>query len=92
VDHKPVESRLIKSFKYDEMNELLEIRFMNGSLHEYKGVPEKAFLDFERAKSFGGHFLKHIKPAFASRKIEGVHAASEKKETDGQATNGEAAS
>jgi hypothetical protein len=70
MEHKQVESKLIRSFKYDEMTEVLEVRFNSGKLYQYTGVPEKVFLDFERAKSLGGHFLAHIKPNYTCQRIE----------------------
>lgn len=73
-------SKLIKSYGYDAANETLEIELHSspGRVYRYKPVSAAEFAEFESAKSKGGHFLKHIKPAKACVRVEEPDGSAEK--------------
>lgn len=47
----PVSSSNIESIGYDEQNEQVYVRFLNGSLYVYKGVPLHEFENLRDAPS-----------------------------------------
>lgn len=48
----------------------LVIKFKGGGIYIYKGVPEKMYEKFLKAKSKGKFFFKNIKGKFEFEKIE----------------------
>lgn len=64
MERKSIESTLAKSAGYDKELALLEVEFHNGGVYQYPGVTPEEAETLMGAKSFGGHFLKHIKPKY----------------------------
>ena len=61
----------IESVKYDEISEILEIKFSNGEICHYCDVPESVYRDLLLAESMESFYRKHIKDAY----YEGVDKA-----------------
>ena len=59
----------IKSIGYDENSRVLEIEFLNSSIHQYKDVPKIAHLALMTARAKGLHFLTYIKDVYPCEKI-----------------------
>lgn len=63
-------SSMIAAVGYDAKCSLLFIMFRSdGSVYEYSNVPATTLPNFLSAPSKGQHFLSHIKPAYAARKL-----------------------
>jgi hypothetical protein len=64
-----VDSSHIASVGYDSGTRVLHLEFSNGTVYEYKGVPEHYYRALSDAKSSGSAFHKYIKPHFHGRQI-----------------------
>lgn len=51
----------IKSIGYDEPSRLLEIEFLDSSIHQYQPVPKIVHLALMTAQAKGLHYLTEIK-------------------------------
>lgn len=60
-DIKPFDSSNIRSARYDEASQVLEITFNNGGTYEYYDVPAHVAEDFENADSKGAYLASRIK-------------------------------
>jgi hypothetical protein len=58
MNHQPVKSSHIKSIGWD--NNVLEVRFKNGSIYQYHGVPRADHVALMAAKSHGAHLKSDI--------------------------------
>lgn len=56
----------IKSIGYDESSRLLEIEFLDSSIHQYQNVPKIAHLALMTAQAKGLHYLTEIKNVYPS--------------------------
>jgi len=56
-----VKSSNIESIGYDEVNKIIEIKFMNGGIYQYEKVEKTIFDDILKAESVGKFFYKNIK-------------------------------
>lgn len=65
----PVSSSNIESIGYDEQNEQVYIRFLNGSLYVYKGVPLREFEDLLNAPSLGSYLHRNYKNVYPYERI-----------------------
>lgn len=66
------ESSVVKNFSYEPKTQVLRIEFQNGSVYDYKEVPEgvkQALDELENAGSVGKYFNEHIKGKFEYEKI-----------------------
>jgi hypothetical protein len=63
MEHSAVTSSMLSSIGYDKGEEILEIKFANGSLYRYEGVPPNEYYDLIQADSVGKHFTQHVKNA-----------------------------
>tara|TARA_R110002110_G_scaffold41633_2_gene131884 strand:- start:859 stop:1074 length:216 start_codon:yes stop_codon:yes gene_type:complete len=63
MEHSSVTSSMLSSIGYDKDEEILEIKFANGSLYRYEGVPPNEYYDLIQADSVGKHFTQHVKNA-----------------------------
>lgn len=54
----------IKSIGYDESVRLLEIEFLDSSIHQYQNVPKIAHLALMTAQAKGLHYLTEIKNVY----------------------------
>ena len=65
----PVTSSNIESIGYDEQNEQVYIRFLNGSLYVYKGVPLQEFENLLNASSLGSYLHRSYKNVYPYERI-----------------------
>ena len=69
-DMLPVSSSNIESIGYDNDNEIVYIRFLNGSLYIYKGVPLHEFENLRDAPSLGSYLHRNYKNVYPYERIE----------------------
>lgn len=62
-------STVIASYKYDEKEQVLTIRFVTGLVYRYKKVPTIEYKNFCAAFSKGTYFNKHIKGYYLFEKV-----------------------
>lgn len=65
-----VSSSNIESVGYDEDNQIAHVRFSNGSLYCYKGVPKHEYEGLLNAPSVGSYLHRNFKNVFAYERIE----------------------
>jgi len=65
----PVSSSNIDSIGYDEQNQEVYVRFLNGSLYVYKGVPEYEHQNLMEAPSHGSYLHKNLKNVYPCERI-----------------------
>ncbi len=65
----PVSSSNIESIGYDEQNEQVYVRFLNGSLYVYKGVPFHEFENLRYAPSLGSYLHRNYKNVYSYERI-----------------------
>ena len=65
----PVSSSNIESIGYDEQNEQVYVRFLNGSLYVYKGVPLHEFENLRDAPSLGAYLHRNYKNVYPYERI-----------------------
>lgn len=65
-----VSSSNVESIGYDEATQTLYIRFLNGSLYMYKGVPSFEFEGLRCASSIGAYLHRNIKNLYPYERIE----------------------
>lgn len=70
VDMILVSSSNVASIGYDENYQILYIRFHNGSLYEYKGVPVGEFQGLMSASSVGSYLHRNIKNLYPYERLE----------------------
>ena len=70
IPRQPVESSNIKEIGYDETSKILMVKFHNGGLYAYDGVPTEVYENFKSAPSIGKFFIAAIKGKFHFRKVE----------------------
>ena len=66
---KPVSSSNIESIGYDEQNQIVYVRFLNGSIYIYKGVPEFEFQNLLEAPSQGSYLHRNFKNVYPYERI-----------------------
>ncbi|MCK0126814.1 KTSC domain-containing protein [Gelidibacter sp. F2691] len=65
----PVSSSNIESIGYNEQNEQVYVRFLNGSLYVYKGVPLHEFENLRDAPSLGSYLHRNYKNVYPYERI-----------------------
>lgn len=55
---------MMDAFEYDADMRVLRIRWTNGSVSNFQGVPPDVVEGFERAASKGNYFHRHIKDRY----------------------------
>jgi hypothetical protein len=65
-----VQSDMISNLGYAHKNQILLVRFSNGSIYEYADVSYSIFKDLAHAESVGKYFHTNIKNKFTTRKLE----------------------
>ena len=58
------QSSNIHGHEYDPNTQRLTIQFRSGKKYSYHYVPQSAYDEFTKAKSYGSHFFKNIKGKF----------------------------
>lgn len=66
----PVSSSNVDEIGFDEDEEILYIRFLNGSLYQYWGVPESVYFSFMGAPSMGKFVWQYIRGQYEYARIE----------------------
>jgi hypothetical protein len=66
----PVSSSNIESIGYDESNEQVYVRFLNGSLYVYISVPIHEFESLRNAPSLGSYLHRSYKNVFPCERVE----------------------
>jgi hypothetical protein len=70
VNMVPVSSSNVDSIGYDENQQILYVRFLNGSLYIYKGVSTYEFDGLLNAPSVGSYLHRNIKNLYPYERIE----------------------
>lgn len=70
VDMVPVSSSNVDSIGYNEEQQVLYVRFLNGSLYIYKGVNAYEYDGLLNAPSVGSYLHRNIKNAYPYERIE----------------------
>lgn len=66
----PVSSSNIESVGYDKANLEVYVRFINGSLYKYIGVPQHEFENLRDASSVGSYLNRYFKNVYSYERIE----------------------
>ena len=61
MERKHVSSSNIDSIGYDSANQILEVKFLNGSIYQYYDVPEYLYTGLISADSHGKYLNEYIK-------------------------------
>ena len=67
---QPVSSSNIDSIGYDEQNQEVYVKFVNGSLYVYKGVPMHEYQNLLEAPSNGSYLNRNFKNVFPYERVE----------------------
>ncbi|MDE5552958.1 MAG: KTSC domain-containing protein [Malacoplasma sp.] len=70
IEMFPVSSSNVDSVGYDENFQILYVRFLNGSLYIYKGVPLNEYQGLRQASSVGSYLHSNIKNFYPYERIE----------------------
>lgn len=65
----PVPSSNLAAIGYDPDTEILEVEFLNGSVYEYKNVPQVVYDELMSSSSHGTYFNSQIRNTYPSAKI-----------------------
>lgn len=65
----PVTSSNLAAIGYDAANSQLHVKFKNGGVFVYSGVPADKHKALMAAKSIGSHFHAHIRNAHTAVKL-----------------------
>lgn len=66
---KQVSSSNLESIGYDEQNQEVYVRFLNGSIYVYKGVSEHEFQNLIEAPSCGSYLNRNFKNVYPYERI-----------------------
>ena len=61
MERKSVSSSLVESVGHDPAEDILEVELQNGSVYQYRDVPEETYEEFLAADSLGRYFNYHIR-------------------------------
>jgi hypothetical protein len=64
-----VSSSNVESIGYDESTELLYVKFLNGSIYEYKNVPKMIYEQLLAAPSIGSYMHRNVKGLYPYEKV-----------------------
>lgn len=64
-----VSSSNLQSVGYDRDSSILEVKFHNGHVYQYRGVPSLVYASLMNASSKGQFFNGHIRDRYPYRKI-----------------------
>lgn len=65
----PVSSSNIESIGYDEQKQQVYVRFLNGCLYVYKGVPLHEYENLRDAPSLGSYLHRNYKNVYPYERI-----------------------
>ncbi|MFD2098570.1 KTSC domain-containing protein [Flagellimonas iocasae] len=66
----PVVSSNVESIGYDEQSQQVYVRFLNGGVYIYKGVPEQEYQNLLLAPSVGSYLHRNFKNVYPYERIE----------------------
>lgn len=66
----PVSSSNVSEVGYDESDQIVFIRYLNGSLYIFKDVPPFEFEELLKAPSIGSHLHRNFRNIYAYERIE----------------------
>jgi hypothetical protein len=66
----PVSSSNVESVGYEEVTEIVFVRFLSGSLYIYKGVPKFEYENLRDATSVGSYLHRNFKNVYPYERIE----------------------
>lgn len=66
----PVSSSNVAELGYDENNQQLYVRFVNGSLYRYAGVPIYEYEALDAAPSIGSYLNRNLKNVYPYERLE----------------------
>lgn len=69
-DMTQVSSSNVDEVGYDEQNQIVYVRFLNGTLYIYKGVPEHIYNGLLNASSVGSYLHRNFKNVYPYERIE----------------------
>jgi hypothetical protein len=64
-----VSSSNLHSVGYDPDSQTLRVKFLNGGVYDYYGVPESRYAGLMSAGSKGGYLAAHIKEHYRYKKV-----------------------
>lgn len=64
MNHIDVESTVIHSIGYDEIERILEVRFHDGDTYRYLDVPPEVVYELLEAESKGEYFTTYIRDTY----------------------------
>lgn len=70
VEMIPVSSSNVGEIGYDEVDQILYVRFHNNALYVYKGVPIGEYEGLKVASSVGSYLHRNIKNLYPYERIE----------------------
>lgn len=65
----PVSSSNIESIGYNEQDQEVFVRFLNGSVYVYKGVPQHEYENLRDAPSLGSYLHRNYKNVYPYERI-----------------------
>lgn len=68
MERRSVQSSHIKSFGYDEKDEVLEVEFLDGAKYTYAGVPKDTFHRCCNASSPGKFFHSEVRGVYDGKR------------------------
>lgn len=71
VQEVEVGSEVIAGIAYDDASRACEVRFANGRVYRYDGVPRSVFDWWMRAPSKGAFFNRKVRDVYPYRELEG---------------------
>lgn len=70
VEMQPVSSSNISEIGYDNVEQVVYVRFLNSSLYAYKGVGQMEFDGLLNAPSVGSYLHRNFKNVYPYERIE----------------------
>jgi hypothetical protein len=67
---QPVSSSNVAELGYDAENQIVYIRYLNGNLYMYKGVPQNEYDGLINSPSVGSYLHRNLKGIFPYERIE----------------------
>lgn len=65
-----VSSSNVAELGYDDVNQIVYVRFLNGSVYIYKGVPQSEYDGLLNAPSIGSYLHRNYKNGYPYERIE----------------------
>lgn len=66
-----INSEAVSAVGYDKLKKILRIRFAEGNVFDYQGVPVRVFKELFEAESIGRYINWEVKPNYEFTEISG---------------------